>query len=66
VREVRAQVDGLPTGFRFHDLRHYFASLLIAAGLDVKTVQARMRHASAKRTLDTHSHLWPGRGESLA
>jgi len=31
------------TGFRFHDLRHYFASLLIADGLDVKTVQARLR-----------------------
>lgn len=33
--------------------RHYFASLLIASGLDVKVVQARLRHASAKTTLDT-------------
>ena len=39
---------GLPAGFRFHDLRHYFASLLIAGGADVKVVQARMRHASAR------------------
>jgi integrase len=46
-------VDGLPAGFRYHDLRHYLASLLIAKGGDVKTVHARLRHASAKTTLDT-------------
>ena len=46
------------------DLRHYFASLLIASGTDVKTVQARLRHASAKTTLDTYGHLWPDRDES--
>lgn len=55
---------GLPAGFRYHDLRHYFASLLIASGADVKTVQARLRHASAKTTLDTYGHLWPDRDES--
>ena len=46
-------------GFRFHDLRHFLASLLIASGADVKVVQARLRHASAKTTLDTYGHLWP-------
>ena len=59
VRSARGKVDGLPVGFRFHDLRHYFASLLIASGADVKVVQARMRHASATTTLNTYSHLWP-------
>ncbi|WP_230206406.1 tyrosine-type recombinase/integrase [Microbacterium gorillae] len=63
-RQARAKVDGLPDGFRYHDLRHYFASLLIAAGLDIKTVQARLRHASAKTTLDTYGHLWPDKDES--
>ena len=63
-REARGTVEGLPEGFRLHDLRHYFASLLIAAGLDVKTVQARLRHGSAKTTLDTYAHLWPDRDES--
>ncbi len=53
------RVPGLPPEFRFHDLRHYFASLLIADGLDVKVVQARLRHASAKTTLDVYGHLWP-------
>jgi integrase len=61
----KAKVSGLlPAVFRFQDLRHYLASLLIASGADVKTVQARMRHASAKTTLDTYAHLWPDRDES--
>ncbi|WP_338041451.1 tyrosine-type recombinase/integrase [Microbacterium esteraromaticum] len=63
-RTARVKVEGLPDGFRIHDLRHYFASLLIAAGLDIKTVQARVRHGSAKHTLDTYGHLWPDRDES--
>jgi integrase len=53
MRKARSKVSGLPAGFRYHDLRHYFASLLIADGADVETVQARLRHASAKTTLDT-------------
>src|SRR5215813_7732917 len=64
VRTARKKVDGLPAGFRYHDLRHYFASFLIASGADVKTVQARLRHASAKTTLDTYGHIWPDRDES--
>jgi len=64
VRTARKKVKGLPAGFRYHDLRHYFASLLIAHGADVKTVQARLRHGSAKTTLDTYGHLWPDRDES--
>lgn len=64
IRVARVQVVGLPDGFRFHDLRHYFASMLIAAGSDVKIVQARLRHASAKTTLDTYGHLWPDSDES--
>ena len=64
IGDTRGKVPGLPDGFRFHDLRHYFASLLIASGCDVKTVQARLRHASGKTTLDTYGHLWPDRDES--
>ena len=64
IRAARRKVPGLPAGFRYHDLRHYFASLLIASGADVKEVQARLRHASAKTTLDTYGHLWPDRDES--
>jgi integrase len=63
-RRARVQVEGLPEGFRFHDLRHYFASLLIASGLDVKVVQTRLRHSSAKTTLDTYGHIWPDKDDS--
>jgi len=64
IRTARKKVPGLPEDFRFHDLRHYLASLLIASGADVKVVQARMRHASAGTTLDTYGHLWPDADES--
>ena len=50
---------GVPAGTRFHDLRHYYASLLIRYGESVKVVQSRLGHASAAETLDTYSHLWP-------
>jgi len=59
-RAARARVEGLlPEGFRIHDLRDYYASLLIGSGLDMKVVRTRLRHASAKTTLDTYGHLWP-------
>ncbi|KQY55756.1 integrase [Aeromicrobium sp. Root495] len=48
----------LPT-VRLHDLRHFYASGLIAAGCDVVTVQRALGHASATTTLSTYSHLWP-------
>jgi len=50
---------GLPVGTHFHELRHYYASLLIDAGESVKVVQARLGHATASETLDTYGHLWP-------
>ena len=64
IRARRDKVAGLPGGFRFHDLRHYFASLLIAAGLDVKVVQTRLRHASAVTTLNTYGHMFPDKDET--
>jgi integrase len=57
----RAAVNaaGAPAGTGFHELRHYYASLLIRHGESVKVVQARLGHASAAETLDIYSHLWP-------
>lgn len=46
-------------GYRLHDLRHFYASGLIAAGCDVVTVQRALGHHSATVTLSTYAHLWP-------
>lgn len=49
----------LPDELPFHDLRHFYASLLISRGASVKVIQARLGHKSAVETLDTYGHLWP-------
>jgi integrase len=54
-----AAAADLADGVTFHDLRHYYASLLIRHGESVKVVQKRLGHKSAVETLDTYSHLWP-------
>ena len=59
VWRAAVQAAGAPAGTGFHQLRHFYASLLIRHGESVKTVQARLGHASASETLDTYSHLWP-------
>ncbi|ONM47175.1 tyrosine-type recombinase/integrase [Nocardia donostiensis] len=64
LRTAKATVADLPESFSFHDLRHYYASLLIAKGADIKTVQARMRHGSAMTTLRYYAHLWPDADEA--
>ncbi len=69
VRDAKAELAArkavaLLEKFSFHDLRHYLASLLIASGADIKTVQARLRHSSARTTLDAYGHLWPHADES--
>lgn len=43
---------------RQHDLRHFYASGLIASGCDVVTVQRALGHSAASITLDIYSHLW--------
>jgi integrase len=47
-------------GMRYHDLRHAFASMLIAEGCSVKAVQHALGHATAATTLNLYAHLWPG------
>lgn len=47
------------SGLTLHDLRHFYASGLIAAGCDVVTVQRALGHAKATTTLNTYAHLWP-------
>lgn len=46
---------GLPR-VRFHDLRHTFASLLIAQGEHPKLISEQLGHASVQITLDRYGH----------
>jgi integrase len=64
-RRVVEQAASVPEGAKFHELRHYFASLLIRQGSSVKAVQAALGHASATETLNTYSHLWPDDDERI-
>jgi integrase len=47
---------GLPPGTRYHDLRHFYASALIAAGLHPKAIQSRLGHATIAETMDTYGN----------
>lgn len=43
-----------------HQLRHTYASLMIAAGAHPKYIQAQLGHASIQVTMDVYGHLFPG------
>lgn len=42
---------------RLHDLRHYVATRLLSAGVDVRTVAGRLGHRNASTTLNVYSHF---------
>ena len=43
-------------GVRLHDLRHFTATQLLAAGVPVKTVAGRLGHSNAATTLNVYAH----------
>ena len=47
------------TGIRLHDLRHYVATRLLTAGVDVRTVAGRLGHRNPATTLNVYSHFVP-------
>jgi integrase len=50
---------GLPAGTTTHDLRHHYASVLLAAGESVVAVAERLGHENATLVLTTYGHLLP-------
>ena len=57
-QRIRKAAD-LPVNFRFHGLRHHFASTLVSAGYDLLVVQKLLTHKDAKTT-QRYAHLSPG------
>lgn len=53
---ILCQAAGVPI-VSIHQLRHAHASLLIASGADIRSVQARLGHTSPNVTLGIYSHL---------
>jgi integrase len=50
---------GLPKGTTSHDLRHHYASVLLAGGESVVAVAERLGHEDASLVLSTYGHLMP-------
>lgn len=59
-REIARELE-LPG--TFHDLRHVHTSHLLAEGVDLKVVSARLGHATVAITADRYAHLLPGQQE---
>lgn len=64
VHQVADEIN-LP-GLRAHDLRHSYAVAALRSGIDVKTVQHNLGHASAAMTLDTYAAYTSDAGKTGA
>ncbi len=51
---------------RLHDLRHFTATQLIGAGVDVRTVAGRLGHSDPSITLRVYSHALEERDRGAA
>lgn len=60
-RRARANVDGAAE-VRFHDLRHYVATQMLADGEHPVAVAAQLGHSSTTTTMRVYAHYLPGQG----
>jgi integrase len=57
---------GLPP-VRIHDLRHSCATLLLAQGVDPRTIMQTLGHSQISLTLNTYAHVLPSlQGDAAA
>lgn len=54
---TRALSDAGVPHVRLHDLRHSFASMALAAGVDLKTVSSALGHSTISTTADIYAHV---------
>ena len=64
--KIRLGRAGLSQSFRFHDLRHTCATLLLRQGVHAKYVQELLGHADISLTLNVYSHILPDMGDAAA
>lgn len=62
---IRAR-SGVPSTVRLHDLRHYVATMLLASGVDAKTVASRLGHSRVATTTDLYARALPARDQAAA
>lgn len=63
---TRVGMDDLVGKFTMHSFRHTHATLLIDAGMPVKTVSKRLGHSNVETTFKYYVHDLPGRQEEAA
>jgi len=63
---VRAALPRELHGFRFHDLRHTCAALLIADGTHPLAIKTRLGHEDIRTTMNIYGHLFPSGEQALA
>ena len=51
---------GRLAAFRLHDLRHFMATTMLAAGVPVPVVSERLCHARTSTTVNIYAHAMPG------
>jgi len=56
---------GVPL-IRIHDLRHVHATLAIATGADIKSLQRRLGHSTVQMTLNVYAHALASGDERIA
>ena len=65
-RWERLRATSGPSHMRIHDLRHFVATELLTAGIDVRTVANRLGHARTSTTLDIYWAWVPARDRDAA
>lgn len=64
-KKACAEVGISPERARFHNLRHFFASILIDRNQNALKIQKWMGHANVSVTLNVYGHLMPGSDDDL-